>query len=83
MPFESNDVRYNEFVTYIPRSGLREVSQVVNSIAASKERLKRMRSAMESAWMRITWQRALLRRGKNRGLDAFELLLKEIARRRR
>jgi hypothetical protein len=38
---------------------------------------------MESAWMRITWQRALLRRGKNRGLDAFELLLKEIARRRR
>ena len=82
LPFESSGVRYSDFVTHVPRSRLHEVPDVVRSLA-SRERLQRMRSAMESAWMRVTWQRALLRRGKNRGLDAFELLLREIAKRQR
>lgn len=83
LPFESSDVRYNDFVTRVPRMGLGGIRQVVNSLAASSERVQRMRSAMESAWMRITWQRTLLQRGTNRGLDAFELLLREIAKRKR
>ena len=83
LPFESSGLRYNDFVTHVPRSALHQLPEVVTSLADSRQRLQRMRSAMENAWMRITWQRALLRRGKNRGLDAFELLLREIANRKR
>ena len=83
LPFESSGLRYNDFVTRVPRSALHQLPEVVTSLADSRQRLKRMRSAMENAWMRITWQRALLRRGGNRGLDAFELLLREIANRKR
>jgi hypothetical protein len=83
LPFESSDVRYSDFVTLVPRDKLDQVLDVVNAIAASRERLQRMRSAMESAWMRVTWQRSLLRRGKRNVVDAFELLLHEIGRRKR
>jgi hypothetical protein len=83
LPFESNGVRYSDFVTHVPRSLLHQVPDVVRSLAASRNRLQRMRSAMESSWMRVTWQRALLRRGKSKGLDAFELLLREIGKRKR
>jgi len=54
LPFESSDVRYRDFVTLVPRDKLDQVLDVVNAIAASRERLQRMRSAMESAWMRVT-----------------------------
>lgn len=83
LPFEGSGVRYSDFVTRVPRSGLHLLNHVVKSLAAEGERVQRMRHAMHDAWMRVTWQRALWRRGKNRGVDAFELLLREIARRAR
>ena len=83
LPFEGGGVRYSDFVTHVPRSGVHLLAHVVKSLAAEGERVQRMRAAMQSAWMRVTWQRALSRRGKNRGVDALELLLREVARRTR
>jgi hypothetical protein len=83
LPFESSGVRYSEFVTHVPRSRLDQLLVVVDSLADTPERLQRMRSAMESMWMRITWQRPLLRRGQPKVLDAFELLLIELKQRKR
>jgi hypothetical protein len=76
-------VRYSEFVTTVPRGQLDQVRDVVDSLAASSQRLQHMKSAMESMWMRITWQRSLVRRGQRQTLDAFEMLLSEIGRRKR
>jgi hypothetical protein len=83
LPFESSSIRYSDFVMRVPRSQLHQILDVVNALIASPERVQRMRSAMESAWMGLTWQRTLIRRGNHRGLDAFDLLLREIGKRRR